>query len=322
MTSKPIPIANVVTRPQRPALWRTGWLKDVRQNWALYAMALPALFAILLFGYGPLMGLSIAFLDFSPARGIGGSTFVGLDNFRIAFANPFFGTALRNTLIINSLKLTFGFPAAIILALLLNEIRAAWFKRIVQTATILPYFIGWVVVATMFRNILAPDGVVNEVVTHVFGAQSIAFLSDPQKFPLIIVFQDVWKNWGFFAVLYLAAMAGIDPTLYEAAMVDGANRWQQTLHITLPGIRPAMLTLFVLLTGWIIQGGFEQILVMYNTSVYPTGDIIETLTYRLAIQQSKYGLATAIGLFQTAISLGLVVLTNYSVRRFNKQGIY
>ncbi len=285
-------------------------------------MALPAVAAVIIFGYGPLIGISIAFLDYSPARGLAGSTFIGLDNFRTAFANPFFLAALRNTLMINGMKLLVGFPAAVILALLLNEVRLSWFKRVVQTATILPYFIGWVIAATMFRNILAPDGVVNEVLQHGFGLQPITFLSDPQKFPFIIVFQDVWKYGGFFAVLYLAAMAGIDPTLYEAAMVDGANRWQQTLHITLPGIRPTMLTLFVLLTGWIIQGGFEQILVMYNTSVYPTGDIIETLTYRLAIQQSKYGLATAIGLFQTVISIGLVLLTNYSVRRFNKQGIY
>lgn len=315
---------SAAARQPRPGIRAIGrsWLKDVRHHWPLYLMALPAVAAIIIFGYGPLLGVSIAFLDYSPARGLAGSTFVGLENFRTAFANPFFLAAVRNTLVINSLKLAIGFPAAVILALLLNEIRLAWFKRVVQTATILPYFIGWVIAATMFRNILAPDGVINEVLQHALGLQPIIFLSDPQKFPLIIVFQDIWKYCGFFAVLYLAAIAGIDPTLYEAAMVDGANRWKQTLHITLPGIRPTMLTLFVLLTGWIIQGGFEQILVMYNTSVYPTGDIIETLTYRLAIQQSKYGLATAIGLFQTAISIGLVLLTNYTVRRFNKQGIY
>jgi ABC-type polysaccharide transport system permease subunit len=284
-------------------------------------MALPAVVAILLFGYAPLRGLVVAFLDFSPVRGFAGSEWIGLDNFRTAFANPFFQTALRNTLALNLAKLAVGFPSAIILALLLNEVRVSWFKRLVQTATILPYFISWVVAATVFRNLLSPEGLINQILVTTFGEQSISFLSRPDIFPIVIVLQDTWKYCGFFAVLYLAAITTIDPTLYEAAMVDGASRWQQTRHITLPGIRPTMVTLFVLLTGWIIQGGFEQILVMYNTSVFATGDILETFTLRLALQQSKYGLATAVGLFQTIISLLLVVLVNYAVRRANQRGI-
>lgn len=300
---------------------RPSWLNDVRRNSAFYIMLLPAVIAVVLFSYGPLPGLIIAFLDYSPVRGFGGSTWVGLANFEAMFKNPFFADALRNTLLINSLKLLLGFPSAIILALLLNEVRLGWFKRIVQTATILPYFISWVVAATMFRSILAPDGLINEILQNVFHLQPLIFLSDPAKFPAIIVLQDTWKFCGFFAVLYLAAIAGIDPALYDAAMVDGANRWQQTRHVTLPGIRPTMLTLFILLTGWLIQGGFEQIFVMYNTSVYATGDVLETLTYRLAISQSKYGLATAVGLFQSAISIALVLTVNFTVRRFNRQGL-
>ncbi len=298
-----------------------SWYQDIKRHWSIYLMALPAVIAIIIFGYAPLIGLSVAFLDFSPLRGISGSTFVGLDNFRTIFQNPFFASALRNTLTINTAKLVLGFPSAIILALLLNEIRQAWFKRAVQTATILPYFISWVVAATMFRNILAPEGVINEILQHAFGTQSIIFLSDPQKFPIVIVLQDTWKYCGFFAVLYLAAISAIDPTLYEAAMIDGANRWQQTRHVTLAGIRPTMMTLFILLVGWIIQGGFEQILVMYNTSVYSTGDVLETFTLRLALTQSKYGLATAVGLFQGVVSLILVLAVNFAVRRFNRQGI-
>ncbi|HVO70963.1 MAG TPA: ABC transporter permease subunit [Aggregatilineaceae bacterium] len=307
----------------RPATAKSlTWYQDLRKHWALYLMAMPAIVAILLFGYRPLIGLLVAFQDFSPLRGIFNSTWVGLDNFRTAFQNPFFATAIRNTLIINGLKLGIGFPSAVILALLLNEIRLGWFKRLVQTATILPYFISWVVAATMFRNILAPDGVINEILTNVFHVRAVIFLSDPQKFPILIALQDTWKFCGFFAVLYLAAMAGIDPTLYEAAMVDGADRWQQMWHITIPAIRPTMATLFVLLVGWLIQGGFEQIWVMYNPSVYSTGDVLETFTLRLALQQSKYGLATAIGLFQSIISIGLVLATNAAVKRFNKQGIF
>jgi ABC-type polysaccharide transport system permease subunit len=249
------------------------------------------------------------------------SEWIGLENFRTAFGSPFFQNALRNTLILNGLKLAAGFPAAILLALLLNEVRVTWFKRTVQTATILPYFISWVVAATMFRNLLAPEGVINEVIRF-FGGEPVIFLSDPARFRWVIVLQDTWKYCGFFAILYLAAMSAIDPLLYEAAAVDGASRWQRVWHITLPNIRPTMITLLVLLTGWIIQGGFEQVLVMYNSSVYSTGDILETLTLRLALSQSKYGLAAAVGLFQSAISLALVLATNAIVKRWNERGMF
>jgi ABC-type polysaccharide transport system permease subunit len=268
-----------------------------------------------------LRGVLIAFLDYSLVRGISGSEFVGFDNFTELFRNPFFGPALRNTLVINSAKLLVGFPSAIILALMLNEVRVTWFKRAVQTATILPYFISWVIAATMFRSILAPDGLVNSLLASL-SLPPLSFLSDPQRFPIIIVLQDTWKFCGFFAVLYLAAMSTIDPTLYEAAVVDGADRWQQAMYITLPGIRPTMITLLVLLTGWLIQGGFEQVWVMYSPSVYATGDILETFIARIALSQSKYSLATAAGLFQTFFSIVLVFFTNYLVRRVNKQGIF
>lgn len=286
----------------------------------LYLMALPGVLSILVFGYGPLFGLLIAFLDYSPVRGVRGSDWIGLDNFRDAFASPFFGQALQNSLIISSLKLAIGFPSAILLALLLNEVRARWFQRLVQTATILPFFISWVVIATLYRSLLAPDGVVNEIREHVLGLDSIIFLSDPARFRWVIVLQDTWKYAGYFAVLYLAAMTAIDPTLYEAAMVDGASRWRQTLDITLPGIRATMVTIFVLLSGYLIFAGWEQVVVMYNPSVYETGDILETFTLRLGLSQGKYGLATAVGLFQAVIGLGLVVLTNTFARRFNEDG--
>jgi len=294
--------------------------RDMGNQWPLYLMALPGIASILVFGYGPLFGLAIAFLDYSPVRGVRGSEWVGLDNFRAAFDSPFFGQALRNSLIISGLKLAVGFPTAIALALLLNEARGRWFPRLVQTASILPFFVSWVVVATIFRSLLAPDGVINEIREQVFGLDAVVFLSDPDKFRWIIVFQDTWKYAGYFAVLYLAAMTAIDPTLYEAAMVDGASRWRQTLDITLPGIRATMVTVFVLLSGYLIFAGWEQIVVMYNPSVYATGDVLETFTLRLGLSQGKYGLATAVGLFQSAIGLGLVLLTNTLARRFNEHG--
>jgi ABC-type polysaccharide transport system permease subunit len=304
-----------------PAASGTPWHKDLRRNWVLYLMALPGILSILVFGYGPLFGLSIAFLNYSPVRGITGSEWVGLENFRKAFHSPFFWNALQNSVIISTLKLIIGFPFGIILALLLNEVRVNWFKRTVQSATMLPFFVSWVIVATIWRSVLAPEGVVNEM-RHVFGLQPVLFLSDPDKFRWIIVLQDIWKNAGYAAVLYLAAMATIDPQLYEAAMVDGANRWRQTWHITLPGIRTTVVVLFVLATGTLITAGFEQVYVMYNASVYSTGDIIETYTLRVGLGQLRYGLATAIGLFQSIVGLGLVVLTNYLVKRFNQEGLF
>jgi ABC-type polysaccharide transport system permease subunit len=298
------------------------WRKDLQRHWVLYVMALPAVVSLLIFSYGPLFGLLIAFLDYSPVRGIFGSSWVGFDNFRLAFRNPFFWMAFRNSVIISALKLAIGFPMAIILALLLNEIRVTWFKRTVQTATLLPAFISWVVIATMFRTLLAPEGVINEVRTTIFGQQPILFLSDPNKFRWILVFTDIWKGAGYGAVIYLAAMAAIDPGLYEAAEVDGANRWQQTWYITLPGISTTIITLFILATGSLIAAGFEQVYVLYNASVYSTGDILETFTYRTGIGQGRYGLATAIGLFQAVIGFALVLFTNFLVKRFNEEGLF
>lgn len=300
-----------------PVARRRSWLDDFRQNGFLYLMALPGVFSILVFGYGPLFGLAIAFLDYSPVRGISGSEWVGLDNFRAAMASPFFGQALRNSIVISVLKLAIGFPSAVILALLLNEVRVSWFQRTVQTATILPYFVSWVVIGAMYRSLLAPDGVVNEI-RDALGLDQMVFLSDPGVFRWVIVFQDTWKYAGYFAVLYLAAMAAIDPTLYEAARVDGASRWRQTIDITLPGIRSTMVTIFVLLSGYLIFAGWEQIIVMYNPSVYETGDILETFTLRLALSQGQYGMATAVGLFQAVIGLALVFLANQLTRRFNE----
>ncbi len=300
----------------------TSWHQDLKRHWPIYLMAAPAIISVLIFSYGPMFGVTIAFLDYSPIRGIQGSEFVGLENFREAFNSPFFWPAFRNTIILNTLKLAVGFPSAVILALLLNEVRLRWFKSIVQTSTMLPYFISWIVAASMFRNLLAPQGVVNGVL-QLIGMEPIRFFSEPLVFRWILVFQDTWKYVGYFAVIYLAAMATIDPVLYEAAQVDGANRLKQIWHITLPGIRATMITMFIILTGYLIQGGLEQVFAMYNVSVYSTSDILETFTYRLGLEQSKYGLATAVGLFQASISVVLVLFTNFLARRYNDgQGLF
>jgi ABC-type polysaccharide transport system permease subunit len=300
----------------RPMFW-----DDLKHNAILYLMALPAILAIVIFSYGPMFGVVIAFQNYSLTRGVLGSEWVGLENFATAFRNPFFLSALRNSVIISAMKLAFGFPAGIVLALLLNEIRLLWFKRAVQVATMLPYFISWVVVATIFRSVLGQDGIVNEILQHVFGLPPVNLLTNPDTFRWMITFQDIWKNWGFSAMLYLAAISTIDPAIYEAAMVDGANRWQQAWYITLPGIRATIILLFILACGSLISAGFEQIYVMGNTAVASTGDIIETFTLRLGLSQGRYGLASAVGLFQAVVGLGLVLLANGLVKRARQEGI-
>lgn len=316
--SSPALLRTSKRRPGRRSAWRT----DLQRHGQLYLLVVPAVLSVLVFNYGPLFGLLIAFLDYSPFRGIFGSEWIGWNNFQEAVRNPFFANALRNSLILGGLKLAVGYPAAIILALLLNEVRLRWFRNLVQTASILPFFISWVVAGAMFRGLLAPDGALNGLSGSLLGLPPHAFLSDPQSFRWVLVFQDTWKYAGYFAVLYLAAMSSIDRATYEAAEIDGASRWQQARFITLPGISNTMVTLLVILVGYLVSGGFEQVYVMYNVSVYSSADILETFSLRLGLQQSNYGLATAVGLFQGLISLTLVGLAHLISKRVRGQGLF
>ena len=295
------------------------WRQDLHRNWPFYVMLLPAVISVLIFSYGPMFGISLAFLDYTPARGFWNSEWVGLKWFIAAFESPFFLKALRNTVIIKALQTLVGIPSALLLAVLLNEVRVKWFKSTVQTATILPYFVSWVIIGTMFRNLLRSDGALNEILVTVLGLKPISILRDPQLFRWFIVLQDTWKFAGYFATLYLASMASIDPALYEAALVDGANRWQRVRHITLPGVRSTFITVVIWLSGYLIVGSFEQIFVQYNVSVYPTADILETLTYRLGIGRSQYSLATAVGFFQRIIAFGLMFLTNRLIKTIDSE---
>jgi len=299
---------------------RVAWQVDLKTNWGLYLMALPAIIAILVFGYGPLLGLSLAFFDYNPVKGILNSPWVGLKHFTTAFNSQFFWAAFRNTIIIKGGQLLVGFPSAIILAVLLNE-ASKGMKRVVQTTSLLPYFISWVVVASMFHNLFSTGGVFNEI-RQSLNLSPIDILSDPILFRWMMILQDTWKFVGFFALIYLAAMARIDPQLYEAAMIDGANRLQQIWHITLGSIRPTMMVLFILLIGYLVLGSYEQIFAQYNVSVYSTSDILETYAYRLGLSQAKYSYAIAIGFVQSIIALGLVLVTNFFYRKAGEQGLF
>jgi len=277
---------------------------------------IPLIF-ILVFNYYPMIsGFQIAFKDYKPGLGISGSSWVGLAHFKEMFQTQDVIRAFRNTLIIAVAKIIANLLVPILVALLLNEIRVKWFKRAVQTITYLPYFLSWVILASILTNILAVDGGIVNRVLALFQIDPIFFLGDNNVFRQTLVMTDVWKNFGYNTIVYLAALTGIDPALYEAVTVDGAGRWRQTLHITLPGISMFIALMTILSVGSILNAGFDQVFNLYNVSVYESGDIIDTLVYRLGLQQYRYSFSTAVGMFKSLISLILIAGSNYMADRF------
>ena len=293
-------------------------LDEIRKNRALYLFILPAFLSMLLFSYIPMAFLVSVFLDYNPIKGLLNSSFVGFENFRKAFVDRFFWQAFRNNLYIKIWETFITYPVSIILALFLFE-TSKINKKITQTATIFPYFISWIVIAAMFKNLLAPDGgLINEILVNIFKIKPIPFLTSGRFFRWVIILQDPWKFAGYWAVIYHSAMLTIDNSLYEVATIDGAGRWRQMFFITLPCIRTTLITMFILLTGYIVIGPFDQVFAQYSPLVYDYGDIIETYSYRLAFGQFKYSLATAIGFFQAIIATAIVLLANFISNRIRK----
>ncbi len=288
---------------------------------AIYVMALPAIVFYVIFHYFPMYGTLIAFKDYWVSKGIMGSPWVGLDHFNIIFSMPKFWQVFRNTLEINLLKLVFSFPVPIILALLLNEVRQIYFKRTVQTIIYLPHFISWVTIAGIVLILLSDKGMVNNLIV-MFGGEKIKFLTSPALFRPLLVLTDIWKEAGWGTIIYLAAMAGISPELYEAAEVDGANRWKKILNITLPGLLPTISILLILRIGHMMTGGFDQIFNLYNPIVYDVGDIIDTYTYRIGLTEGRFSLAAAVGLFLNIINCILLFTVNRISRKISGTGLY
>ena len=295
-----------------------------RKHLALSLMFIPVIAYFFIFKYVPMAGIVIAFKNYKISQGIFGSAWCGLDNFTKAFATPTFARSVRNTLTISGLKLLFGFPAPILLALMLNEVTHARFKKTVQTISYLPHFLSWVVLAGMFQQLLSPNnGAVNAVLRDVFGVkESLYFLGNNKYFRGTLIVTDIWKNVGWSSILYLATIAGIDPTLYEAATVDGATRWQCTRYITLPSLVSTIVIMLILSVGSIMDAGFDQVFNLYNSAVYQTGDIIDTYVYRYGLGDMKFSFATAVGLFKNVIAFVLVVGTNLIARRISGEGIW
>ena len=287
----------------------------LRQHWVLYLMLVPGLFFLFIYKLLPLWGLQIAFKNYkifaaeTPWKAITESAWVGMKHFNKLFASSQFKVVLRNTLEINFMKILWLFPVPILCAILLNEIRHAFYQKLCQTLIYVPYFFSWVLIFGIFYSLLGSYGIVNTLIAA-GGAERINFFGDQSIFRSVLVFTEGWKEVGYNTVIYLAAITGIDITLYEAAKVDGANKFAQIWHITLPGLLPTIVLMLIMKVGYILTTGFEQVLVFYSPPVYDVADIIETYVYRIGLGQANFSLATALGLFNAVIAFVLIVGAN------------
>lgn len=297
--------------------------KGFQKYWMLYLIFLPAFISLFIFSYLPMGGIILAFKDFSPRLGLFSSDFTTpiFKHFSDAFSGTDFWKVTLNTLRISSMRLLFGFPAPIFLALLLNEIRHNAYKKTVQTIVYLPHFLSWVVVAGMTRTLFAGDGMVNVFLQNL-GGTGIPFLTDGNWFLFTLILTDIWKNMGYGSIIYLAAMAGIDQEQYEAATIDGASRWQKMRFITLPGLSIAVSVNLILSLSGILSAGFDQIFNLYSPVVYETADIIDTYVYRMGIVAGNFEVATALGLVKSLIGFILIIITNKIVNRMGGEGIW
>ena len=296
--------------------------KDFFRDWQLYLLLIPALLFYIFFVYKPFYGLQIAFKDYSLFKGIAESEWVGLKHFVKFFQGPYFLRTLKNTFFIGLYGVIFSFPAPIAFALLLNEMRNKKLRGTIQTLSYMPYFISIVVVAGLVVNLLSPSsGLVNMVIKK-FGGEPIYFLTQPNMFRPIYILMYIWKDTGFASIIYFAALSSIDPQLYEAAYMDGANKFKRMLHITLPGILPTIMILLILKLGTILNVGYESIILLYQPATYEKADVINTFVYRSGIAEGRYDVATAVGLFNGVVSLILVLASNLVSKKTTEYGIW
>lgn len=294
---------------------------DLHRNKSLYLFVLPVILFYGLFHYKPMYGAVIAFLDYTPAKGIAGSEWVGLENFIRFFKGPYFGRLIKNTLLLSVYDLIFGFPAPIILALLLNEVKCSVFKRFTQTITYLPHFISLVVICGMVTDFSLSNGIFNDIIVF-FGGERSALLTQPANYRPIYILSGIWQNIGWGSILYLAALSGVDQQLYEAASIDGAGKWKQLIHVTLPGITPTIIIQLILKIGSLMSIGYEKTLLLYNDATLETADIISTYVYRVGLQQRDWSYSTAIGLFNSVINCILLFSANYISKKTTENSLW
>ncbi|MDQ0114123.1 ABC transporter permease [Paenibacillus harenae] len=289
---------------------KTGKRKGYRVPWVLHLMVLPAVLLVFVFSYLPMSGVIMAFQDYKASLGFADSPFVGLKHFKYMFENDYFMKITGNTLIFACSKIVMNLIIPFGFALLLNEVRNMGFKRSIQTLVYLPHFLSWVTLGGILIDLLAQTGIVNQLLTNVFGlSKPIFFLGDGTWFRITIIFSDVWKEFGFNTIIFLAALAGINPALYEAAEVDGATRLKQTLHITIPSLVPILIVVATLALGNVLNANFDQVFNLYSPMIYQQGDIIDTFVYREGLLSGQFSFATAVSLFKSMISLVLIVIS-------------
>ena len=296
-------------------------MRDLKKNYAVYLMLLPVLAYYIAFCYKPMYGMIIAFKDFNPNLGITKSPWVGIKHFKDFFEGYYFTRILSNTLKISLSNLVFGFPAPIILALLINELRSPKFAKAVQTVSYLPHFISIVVVCGMIKNFTVEDGLINDILA-IFGVQRQNFLLNKAAFVPIYILSDIWQSIGWGSIVYLAALTGVDMQLYEAAVVDGAGRWKQLWHITLPSIIPTIFIMLLLQIGNILNVGYEKIILLYNPAIYETADVISSFVYRKGLQEFDWSFSAAVGFFNSIINFMLLIMSNTLSKRFNGTGLW
>lgn len=297
-------------------------IKNIKEHKLLYIMILPVVIWYIIFHYIPMIGILMAFQNYSPFKGFFQSEWVGLQHFKDFFSSIYFWRLLRNTFLLSFYNLIFGFPVPIIFALLLNEVRNSLFKRVVQTVSYMPYFISLVVVAGIIIDFTSSDGVITQILHRFFGVEETNLLGKPELFRTIYIVSDIWQGFGFASIIYLAALTSIDPELYEAAMIDGAGRLKQTWYITLPGIMNTVVILLILRIGTLLFVGHEKILLLYTPLTYETADVISTYVYRKGLQEFNYGYSTAVGLFNSIINSILLIISNKLAKKYTEISLF
>lgn len=304
---------------QKPFIQRLG--RDLSVNRELYLLFIPVAAYYILFHYMPMYGAVIAFQNYKPALGISGSSWVGLKHFRNFFNGYYFGTLMRNTLVLSFTNLLAGFPVPILLALLINELRSRRYARVVQTITYMPHFISLVVVCSMVREFTKSDGLVTTLLSY-FGFPRQTMLNNPNLFVPVYVISSIWQEAGWGSIIYLSALTGIDPTLYEAAEIDGAGRFKRVLHVTLPSILPTIVIMFIMRTGKIMSLGAEKVILLYNPAIYDTADVIASYVYRRGIAGTDWSYSTAVGLFNSVVNFLLVISVNKLSNKLTGSGLW
>lgn len=299
----------------------TAWSR-IKKSKMLYLIFLPVVVYYLVFHYAPMFGVAIAFKDYNAFKGFMDSPWVGLDHFKSFFGSMYFGRLISNTFLISLYGLIFGFPAPILLALLLNELRDGWFKKVTQTVSYLPHFVSTVVIVGMFVNFLSPStGLINNIIAQ-FGGERTYFLNDPRYFRGLYTAMNIWRGVGWGSIIYLAALTNIDVEQYEACVIDGGGRLRQTWHITLPGIASTVIIMLIFRVGDLLSVGYESIILMYTPAIYETADVISTYVYRRGLVDADYSFATAVGLFNSLIGFLLIVGTNTVAKRVSETSLW